>query len=109
MTARPLSPGDIANAKSSTIPDEVIEAANELLAKRWDGYKSIFTLKELVALARSKRASVEHDSFLFDSGAYDIEIPFRESGWAVEFDRPGYNETYEAKFIFHKSTKPRGG
>ena len=31
-----------------------------------------------------------------------IEPLYREKGWNVEYDKPGYNEFYKARFIFKK-------
>lgn len=99
---KPLSPKDVENAKATTgntIP-QVIEAANELIAQRWNGYESRFFLHELAKLARSKLGWDEKK--FFEDGDLDIEPIFRKAGWVVDFDRPGYNETYEAFFVFTK-------
>lgn len=99
---KPLSPKDVESAKAKTgvtIP-QVIEAANELIAQRWDGYEARFFLHELGARAREKLGWDKKKEF--EDGDLDIEPIFRKAGWSVEFDRPGYNENYEAHFIFKK-------
>jgi len=37
---------------------------------------------------------------IFENGWLDVEPIYREVGWNVEYDKPGYNETYEASFKF---------
>lgn len=32
-----------------------------------------------------------------DHGWLDLEDIYRDEGWTVEYDSPGYNETYEAR------------
>ena len=39
---------------------------------------------------------------LFDNHYLDIEPAYRNAGWKVEFDKPGYNETYDSYFVFSK-------
>lgn len=99
---KPLSPKDVESAKAARKGnnEKVIEAANELIAQRWDGYEARFFLHELGKLAREKLGWDGKKEF--EDGDLDIEPVFRKAGWSVEFDRPGYNETYEAFFVFRK-------
>jgi hypothetical protein len=30
----------------------------------------------------------------------DVEPVYRKAGWKVDYDRPGYNESYEAHYTF---------
>jgi len=39
---------------------------------------------------------------MYDKGWMDVEDAYRKAGWDVDFDKPGYNETYEANFTFSK-------
>lgn len=32
----------------------------------------------------------------------DVEQAYREYGWNVKYDKPGFNESYESFFIFKK-------
>jgi len=99
MAVKPLSPKEIESAKKVVIPDAVMEAANELLAKKWNGSSATFTIDALCGLAREKMGDPKHQ---FASEDLDIEIVFRKEGWIVDFDRPGYNETYAANWTFKK-------
>ncbi len=93
----PITPDEVGPAKARGIPPQVIEAANELIARNWNGASSRFTLVELAKLARTKLGDPLHR---FHEGDLDIEISFSLAGWSVVFDKPGYCESYDAFFVF---------
>ena len=97
---KPITPKDVESAKTSHTLPLIIEAANELIVEKWNGYNATFTLRELGTRARAKLGMQEDQEF--ERGQLDIEPIFRKAGWIVEYDRPGYNENYEAHFIFKK-------
>ena len=100
---KPLSPKDVEKAKAKHGPlPQIIEAANELIAQKWDGREAKVKLKELGVLARTKLNMKEDEEF--KDGELDIESIFREAGWIVEFDRPIYygGENFDAYFTFKK-------
>jgi len=97
---KPITPSEVADKKARSIKPEMIEAANELIVRNWDGTQAVVTLPELDKLARSKLGMKVGEPF--ESGAYDLEDAFRKAGWVVEFDKPAYNETYVAFFVFKK-------
>lgn len=37
---------------------------------------------------------------VFERGYLDIEETYRKAGWSVVYDKPGYNETYDAFYTF---------
>jgi len=37
---------------------------------------------------------------IFDKGWLNVEEVYRAAGWAVEYDKPGFNESYSATFTF---------
>ena len=102
----PIKAQDIVKAKTTTIPDEVFDAFNELIASKWDGRSAHITQDEVVKLSLVKLQSTGKDisrNKLFESGWLDIEDSYREAGWDVGYDKPGYNESYEAFFVFSKT------
>lgn len=46
-------------------------------------------------------------SDIFENHWLDFEDAYRASGWGVEYDKPGFNETYQARFIFSPKTEIR--
>ena len=92
----PIRPQDVKPTK----PDEVIEAFNELIQKHWDGTRSQFTQDEVIKMIGIKIRKTP--KFIFDHHYMDIEDLYRQSGWMVEYDKPGYNESYPPTFTFSK-------
>ena len=37
---------------------------------------------------------------IFSEGYLNVEEVYREQGWVVSYDKPGYNESYDANFKF---------
>lgn len=100
---KPMNPSEVVLAKTNSIPGEVFEAFNELIAAHWDGMESRVTQSEALKLVVKKFKSANVTStVMFDNGWLDVEESYRSQGWIVEYDKPGYNESYEAFFIFRK-------
>lgn len=105
--AGPIKPKEVQEKKNASIPEEVYEAFNEMITQEWDGHSANFTLQTVANLAIKKLKST--GSFkqmtrqeMYDRGWMDVEGAYRKAGWKVDFDKPGYNETYEANFTFRK-------
>jgi len=102
----PISPNDITPAKKLALPDEVVEAFNHLLAKNFSGGRARITQNEAIAeiqrrwLQNHSAELGRHD--IFDRRWLDVEPLYREQGWEVSYDKPGYNERYGAYFIFSR-------
>lgn len=97
----PITPDEVTVLrKKVAIPPQVIEAFNELIAKYWDGKSARVMQAEAVALVASKLDTTR--DIVFKNRWLDIEWIFREAGWKVDYDKPGYCESYEAFFVFTK-------
>jgi len=101
----PITPSDIAAIKAETIPGFVIEAFNREITKKYsNGAARVF--ESAVVDAIMATAPLAHDGKpmyrqrVYEEGWLDVEPLFRKIGWVVEYDRPGYNESYSAYFIF---------
>ena len=101
--SRPITPDEVVAAKRVAIPDAVFDAFNALIAKHWGGGSSSFQQKEIVSVLEDRGISSNE---IFNNYYLDVEDIYREAGWLVEFDQPGFNETYEATFTFRKG-KPK--
>jgi hypothetical protein len=100
--ARPLSPKEVSGEKLKNLPDVVIETFNQLIAENDVGGHSVITQKEIVALLVNKGLNKAQ---IFKNGWLDIEDIYRKAGWKVEYDKPGYNEDYDAFFTFSAKKK----
>ena len=100
MAVRPLKPDEIVGAKRGIIPDAVIEVFNELIVEKFTGGRAVVMQAEAVSRITAKTDRSENE--VFDLGWLNIEGLYQEAGWIVEYDKPGFNETYPASFTFRK-------
>lgn len=101
-----ITPGEVLNLKEKQIPDEVFEAFDELIAKDFQHGSATVMQKEVSLLALKKLKAAGHRGMtqqkIFDNHWLDVEAIYRQRGWNVEYDKPAYNESYEASFRFSK-------
>jgi len=98
--SKPLSPSEAFDLKQKVIPDKVIDIINEMILENFNG--GIATLQQ-AELVRRMKARLED----FQERWLDFEDVYRKQGWKVTYDKPGYNETYPAIFVF-ESGKRKG-
>jgi len=96
----PIKPKEVKGKLIARIPDKVYNVFNDLIVENWDGNSANFTQDEAVKRI-AKIMLVSHDT-AFKRGYLDVEDAYRKVGWTVEYDKPGYNENYEANFTFSK-------
>lgn len=99
---KPVSPDQIEDVKEKNFPDQVIESFNELLIKNFSGGSATIKQEDVVNLMITKGLNKEE---IFENNWLDIERIYRSQGWIVEYDKPGFNESYEAFFKFKKPPK----
>lgn len=110
---KPITPNDASLKKQEIMPDEVIETWNRLIAKNWDGSSSRVLQNEAVeALMALLTNNEETDKQtvrrqVFQNKWLDIEPIYRNNGWSVIYDKPAYNESYEAFFVFKSKNAKR--
>jgi len=103
--AAPISPDEVSAVKSLSFPDEVIEVFNALIAENWTGSSARVLQSEAVSrIAASLGISRQA---CFDLNYLDVEDLYRDQGWEVDYDKPGYNESYPATFSFAKRKRGR--
>lgn len=107
----PIKPSEINKLKIETIPDEMIKAVNSLILKKWNGTSAIIKQDDIVNEYLDNLKISEHPDEIdirlergkvFEYNWLDFEDIYRNAGWRVKFDKPGYNETYEPFFVFSK-------
>lgn len=96
---KPITPQEA--AKKASLPTAVLEVWNEMISSKFNGQSSTINQGDIV------RALVERMStsrkMVFDNGWLDVELLFRQAGWRVTYDKPGFDENYEAYFKFEVS------
>ncbi len=89
----PITP-DEANV-GHCIPSVVFDVVNTLLSRG----STVLTQSEVVRLIEASGIR-RHD--IFDNHYLDFEEAYRAKGWSVVYDKPGFNETYEACWRFSR-------
>lgn len=95
---RPITPEEALEVKKINFPPEVLTVVNRLIGENFrEGYATILQkdiVKELAATGLQRKE-------IFDNHWLDFEDLYREAGWGVTYDKPGYNEDwYEPRFKF---------
>lgn len=99
-TVEPIRPDEI---RSRPIPDTVIEIFNRLIEQGWNGHRSVVNQRD--AADRISTAMEIELGEVFARGLLDVEDTYRQAGWNVVYDKPGFNESYKPHFIFSKPEK----
>jgi len=98
---KPLSPEDI----GIELPDFVITGINNAIVAKYRG--TSFTIKqdELMAeILKVAPANIGRQD-IFNNKWLDFENLYRDYGWAIKYDRPGWDENYSAFFEFTPKMK----
>lgn len=98
-TVEPITPKEVEEARGS-VPDEVLDEWNRIILERFS-QDSALVLQDDIVSRIAKRMHVAHE-VVFKRGWLHIHVLYRKAGWIVEYDKPGYNETYKATFTFRK-------
>ncbi len=97
---KPITPSEVGEVRKKTLPEAVVATWNRLIGENWDGNQSKVFQNEVV-LALMDAMDVDRQT-VFDRKWLDIEFMYRDAGWRVAYDKPAYNETGQAHFIFTK-------
>lgn len=97
-----ITPDDI-KAPIYKIPDEVFEAFNELISKKWNGtYSKVFqneVVKLIIEKLKENGISATYQ-FLLDNRFLDIEPYYEKVGWNVRYLKQKDNDS----FLFYKKS-----
>ena len=99
---KPLAPSDVTAAQVELFPDFVIETWNTVIAKNWSGTQSRILQDDIMLELIAAAPMLINRGDVFARHWLDIEDVYRAEGWAVQYDKPAYNEDYPAYFVFKK-------
>ena len=95
---KPITPEEAMKARPP-IPDFVFKAVNDLISlKARNTAKITIKQSEIVNKIIEYRDVPKQE--IYDKKWLDFEDIYRDAGWKVTYDKPGYNESYEAYFEF---------
>ena len=100
---KPIKPSEVVKLQDHAIPDSVFEAFNELIAKNFRFGSATVLQKDVVQLIVKKTEKTP--TFIYANHWLDVERHYQEVGWIVDYDKPGFNESYEPKFTFSEPKK----
>ena len=98
MSGKALTPAEIESGR--IIPDYVFDIFNTLIAKSYANGQAKVMQNEVVAIICTMIGLTRQQ--VFNQRLLDVEQTYRAAGWTVVYDKPGYNEDYEAYFLFTK-------
>ena len=98
---KPISPSEIIDNLDKIIPPVVIQAVNNLLMKEYRGSQVTILQDDIVNEIILLDSAYTKDE-IYGNKMLDFEEIYRKNGWSVEYDKPGYNESYSASFKFKK-------
>ncbi len=98
----PIRPDEVVSLKATQIPDQVIGVFNTLIAENWKGDRA--AIKQDLVMERLESLAIPRH-LAFANHWLDVEDVYRAAGWVVEYDKPGYNEDYDAFFVFSAGKK----
>ena len=101
---KPVSPAEALELKTQLLPSVVFEVVNELIARNIDaeGRSARFNNNELKA-AFAKRGYSNWNNVV-ECGYLGFVPAYKQQGWNVEVDKPGYNETYPTTWTFRNAS-----
>jgi hypothetical protein len=100
LMSKPITPEEALKQKVSTIPDAVFEAFNTLIVRDYDGKQATVKQREVIKLYETNTGEKFTDIHWLN-----VENLYRDSGWEVFYEKPGYNESYEPYFIFRSDIR----
>ena len=100
---KPISPDELVKKKKEEFPNIVIAVVNELIAEKWDGHEAKIYQDTIVDKIIGNSTYTRKE--IFNLHLLDFEDLYRERGWDVIYDKPGYCESYEPYFVFKKVIK----
>lgn len=96
---RPIRPAEVVEAKAAQIPAVVFAVFNDLIARNWDGRRSVIRKDDAVREITERDPALTTDE-ISHQHLLDIEPVYRAAGWGVSYSKPGRNESGNAMFTF---------
>ncbi len=93
----PIKPQEVLQKKLENFPSAVFESFNELIAKGFNGNQATVYQETVVDLMIEKGLN---KSAIYENHWLDVEDLYKKKGWKVDYDKPGYNESYAPYFVF---------
>lgn len=94
-----ITPDEVRKSRKDYIPEVIFKEINQLIIENFDGIESKVYQEDIINRVCTEETGLT-SSKIFERHYLDIEDFYREAGWKVIYDKPGYCETYKAFFVF---------
>lgn len=94
---KPITPQEAVSSR--ILHPDIIDIVNTLLRSKINRGFAKITQEEILSQFRGRHPDMDIDQFI-KQGGLDIEETYEQNGWQVNYDKPGYNESYKAFFEF---------
>lgn len=98
----PISADEVSKKKKIEIPDTVYDVVNSLIIKTWSRGSAKVYLDDVYSELRKLGMDTQE---VFNNGWLNFEEAYRDAGWAVSFESPGFNEQGSAGWMFSNTGK----
>lgn len=106
LSVKPISPKQANVDFKSALDPLMIKAVNNLLTK--DAHSNFIRIKQKDIVAEYKRLHTVNGTEpldVFKTNQLEFEDIFKEAGWKVSYDKPGWDESYDPAFDFEAKSK----
>jgi hypothetical protein len=93
---KPITPTE---AENKAMPDQVIESFNQLITENYARGKATVYQNAVVDLIVAK---MNISRTQFNNNWLNVESVYERAGWKVSYDKPGWNESGVAFYVFEK-------
>ena len=101
----PHKPTEVLPVKLELMPDDVMRVFNDCIAGNYSNGSARVLQKDVV----NRLVELGYDkNEIYSKRWLDVEEIYESTGWKVVYDKPGFNETYDASFEFTDASKGRG-
>lgn len=99
-TLKPLSPSEVKQKAIESIPDEMIQAVNELLIENASRSSIVIKQKDIEDRFRKLSKGKYNHVDIYAKGWMDIEPVYSKAGWKVRYESPDRDQNFEEYFAF---------
>ncbi len=100
---KPITPKQAKQLKAKKpdpiIPPIVFKIVNELIVEKLYNGSAIILQKDIISRLLETE-EFENSDEIYTNKYLDFEGHYMKNGWKVEYDKPGYGESYDASFKF---------
>jgi hypothetical protein len=103
--SKPITPDEISDVREKELPNFVIDSFNKAILEKYNGSEAVVLQDRVIEIMKELCSDLMSREEIFSKRYLDVEDIYRKNGWIVEYDKPGFNESYPATFKFKKKKK----